>query len=291
MRDNQLWPALDYFGVDELMTGNPLFGVRWGSLSHPTACHQHAGYAFYHCISGAGELILDGQPYTVQGGDVVVFDGTMPHTFRYFQWTARQIIHFRPEWLPLSASEEIAGLLRILNQRGLVAFHVNTSASCELEELGQKIIREQLSQRYGYVAYCAAMLEQTLILLAREMKEAEQPNSRGKLRHPIVVQVQEYIDDHFATDLNISQISETFHVNRSYLSTLFKRNTGMTLIDYIHHKRVAVAAELLADTSDPVWKIAQEVGFADVTYFARIFRRHTGTLPHVARAGGPEPSA
>ncbi len=134
------------------------------------------------------------------------------------------------------------------------------------------------------------MLEQVLIILLREMKGVGQPQAVANLRHPTVVRAQDYIDKHFGHDLNVGELSERFHVNRSYLSTLFKRSTGMTLTDYIHHKRVAAARELLVETSDPVWKIAQQVGFADVTYIARIFRRYTGTLPHAVRSSSSRSS-
>ena len=69
------------------------------------------------------------------------------------------------------------------------------------------------------------------------------------------------------------------YISPSYLSNLFKRETGTTLIDYINTQRTQRAAHLLVDTKQSVAAIAAQVGILDVNYFARLFKKSLGQTP------------
>lgn len=71
-------------------------------------------------------------------------------------------------------------------------------------------------------------------------------------------------------DLSLKAQARFLNVNASYLSTLFKKETGMTLTDYVNKKRVENAVFLLNSTSMQIQNIAQYCGIADVNYFTKI---------------------
>jgi len=68
-------------------------------------------------------------------------------------------------------------------------------------------------------------------------------------------------------------------VHPTYLSNLFKKQTGITLIDYINHYRVEKAKELLSDPLNKIYWITEQVGFVNQRYFSQVFKRITGLTP------------
>jgi len=87
------------------------------------------------------------------------------------------------------------------------------------------------------------------------------------------------IDYDLTADLSLHTQAELLNVNSSYLSTLFKKETGVTLTEYVNKKRVEHAAYLLVNTNSQVQIIAQQCGIADVNYFTKTFKRYMGKTP------------
>ncbi len=95
----------------------------------------------------------------------------------------------------------------------------------------------------------------------------------------LVQKVITIIDSDLTADLSLHRQAEMLNVNASYLSTLFKKETGMTLTEYVAKKRVDHAAFLLASTNMQIQNIAQHCGIFDVNYFTKIFKKIKGKTP------------
>lgn len=100
-----------------------------------------------------------------------------------------------------------------------------------------------------------------------------------KTANPLVENIKNYILSNIEFGINISYISKIFHYNEMYLGRLFKKETGMSIGDYITLRRLALAKELLSATDDKIISISSGVGFNNVTYFNRVFKKHTGLTP------------
>ncbi|MEE1280071.1 MAG: AraC family transcriptional regulator [Oscillospiraceae bacterium] len=87
------------------------------------------------------------------------------------------------------------------------------------------------------------------------------------------------IDSDLTSDLSLSALARAQGVSASYLSALFRRETGQTLTDYVNSKRVKLAMQLLKTTSLQVQTIAQHCGIFDIHYFSRIFKKYAGKSP------------
>lgn len=96
---------------------------------------------------------------------------------------------------------------------------------------------------------------------------------------PPVQKAITYIDTDLTGSLSLSTISRALNISSSYLSTLFKKETGQTLTDYISHRRVNYAKHLLETTRLQVQTVAQHCGIVDVQYFSKVFKRITGMTP------------
>lgn len=87
------------------------------------------------------------------------------------------------------------------------------------------------------------------------------------------------IDASLTGDLSLKRFASELFLNTSYLSTLFKKEVGMTLTDYVNANRIEYAKKLLRSTLLPVQDVAAACGIPDVHYFTRLFRRITDMTP------------
>ena len=87
------------------------------------------------------------------------------------------------------------------------------------------------------------------------------------------------IDSQLTEELCLSRISAVLEVNSSYLSTLFKKETGSTITAYITKRRMEQAKNLLRNTGMQVQNVAIYCGIPDANYFSKLFRKETGFSP------------
>ena len=92
------------------------------------------------------------------------------------------------------------------------------------------------------------------------------------------------VDTELSGDLSLSAHAESIGVNASYLSSLFKKETGQTLTEYVTRRRIDFAIFLLNTTDMQIQTIAQHCGIPDVNYFTRSFRKVAGLTPTEYRA-------
>jgi two-component system, response regulator YesN len=91
--------------------------------------------------------------------------------------------------------------------------------------------------------------------------------------------ISNYINEHFEEDLSPQFLANLFHINITYLSQLFKRETGITYTEYLAKLRIKRACKLLSTTDMKVGDIAEQVGFHDYFYFTRVFKKFMSISP------------
>lgn len=95
----------------------------------------------------------------------------------------------------------------------------------------------------------------------------------------VAVQVITYIQEYYAEPITLDSLAEVFNFSAYHLSSLFKEYTGMSPIDYLIRFRLELATELLMTTDASVGEISASVGYKDVYYFSRIFKKRKGESP------------
>ncbi|MFC3787224.1 response regulator [Paenibacillus sp. GCM10012307] len=114
-------------------------------------------------------------------------------------------------------------------------------------------------------------------LYAHAIKEAAQHRrSRGSLS---IAEIQAYIDKHFGEPISLETIAHRFFVSKEHLSRLFKASTGENLTDYLQRQRMERAKELIAVHGYSIKHVAELTGYADLTYFYRVFKKYFGITP------------
>ncbi|NMB24485.1 MAG: response regulator [Firmicutes bacterium] len=98
--------------------------------------------------------------------------------------------------------------------------------------------------------------------------------------------VRAYVDGHFEQPISLSIIAEQFLVSKEHLSRTFKADIGENMSDYIIRKRMEKAQDLLLQGQHEIKHVAEMVGYDDVSYFYRVFKRYFGITPGQMRATG-----
>ena len=103
---------------------------------------------------------------------------------------------------------------------------------------------------------------------------------QDKDENRIVQLTRQYIQENYREiTLSVSVIADELNISAAYLSTLFKKETGQTLIKYISWYRIEKAKELLKTTTMKVGDIAEKVGYVNASYFISLFRNNVGCSP------------
>lgn len=103
-------------------------------------------------------------------------------------------------------------------------------------------------------------------------------------RGQLVEEIKEYIRAHYCeSDMGLSRVGGEFRVSESYLSTVFKEQSGGNFADYLETLRIEKACELLQDKELTVNDVAETVGYNSVQSFRRAFKRVKGVSPKELR--------
>ena len=93
-----------------------------------------------------------------------------------------------------------------------------------------------------------------------------------------------YIQQNLHEDLQIKSICETFNISRGTLYNIARKNFGCGITEYVALCRLSAAKKLLSGTDLRISEVAESIGFTDVNYFIRFFKKHTGLTPKKYRS-------
>ena len=141
-----------------------------------------------------------------------------------------------------------------------------------IDEMSSQFARriEQLTSEKGVIPLSREMVRKYCLLVT---------NHSMKDYSLLVRKVLTRIDMDLTADLSLKARAAELGVNASYLSTLFKKETGKTLTEYVNGKRIEQAVFLLNSTRLQIQTIAQRCGIPDVNYFTRLFKAAVGKTP------------
>ncbi|WP_138416596.1 AraC family transcriptional regulator [Aquibacillus sediminis] len=96
---------------------------------------------------------------------------------------------------------------------------------------------------------------------------------------PIIRKVINYIQIHLSDELTLEQLAEYANVSTSHLSRLFNKEVHESIPNYINRLRAIKAAELLQFSQQPIQEVGEYVGFYDINYFTKIFKKYYHVPP------------
>lgn len=107
-----------------------------------------------------------------------------------------------------------------------------------------------------------------------------------QMRHREIETVKKYIYEHFDEELGVEQLADMVYLAPSYLSSVFKKETGQNLSKFIKQYRMEKAKDMLENTNMKIVSISEAVGYQNVSYFCQSFRECYGVSPQKFRVNG-----
>ena len=129
----------------------------------------------------------------------------------------------------------------------------------------------------------------TDLLLA--LAEAQEAPCEEKSEPVLVRRAQQFVTDHIAKNLTVTELAQMLQVSREHLTRTFKEETALTPHDYILRQKLLLACQLLKETSLSNKQIGVKIGYAEPSHFARTFRRVMRMTPSRFRGVGTIPMA
>ena len=128
---------------------------------------------------------------------------------------------------------------------------------------------------------CTSINEVDLIVyrMTTNLAERVAAISTTSSGNPIVDSAIRYIDEHVCSKISIDDLAEYAHANRSYLSGKFKKETGLSIMEYINKKKIEEAERLLRFSGKSLIAIASYLSFSSQSHFQNTFKKVTGKTP------------
>lgn len=164
--------------------------------------------------------------------------------------------------------------------RKALRFGVVEYISKPLDELEFQTLLERTCAKvadrkeYEKVKVQMEKMEDSRIMLFQEYLRGEQNVQKSHVSRAV-----QFIEKRFADDIGVQDISKELLMSESYLSRLFKDETGYTIGDYLLNYRIKQACLLLGDSSAKIYEVANQVGFRDQRYFSVLFKKIVGLTP------------
>ena len=96
---------------------------------------------------------------------------------------------------------------------------------------------------------------------------------------PLIKRAVSYINLNLDSYLTVSDIAYNLCITPNYLSRLFRKENGISVIEYINQKRIEEAIQLMKKTDMQIQMIAEKVGINDLSYFSKLFKKQLGKSP------------
>jgi AraC-like DNA-binding protein/mannose-6-phosphate isomerase-like protein (cupin superfamily) len=240
------------------------YGGDWHSVPHT---HNHMELFFI--IGGKGQFLIEDQLHPVDVNNLVIINPNVVHTEVSLNAQPLEYIVLGIEGIQLATSNTSNGQFSILDHY----------ESVEISGCLRNILREMEQKNTGYEDVCQAYMEILIIRLMRSTALAVPSESQVISVNRQCAAVRRYIDLHFKEALTLEQLAEEGHMNKFYLSHAFKREYGVSPINYMISRRIEESKYLLAETDLALSQIAQLLGFSSLSYFSQVFHRTQGTSP------------
>lgn len=240
--------------------------------------HWHNEHEIIHLLSGTLHVTLDDRAFDMAAGDVLyiptgAMHGGTPKNCTY------ECVVFDMRLL-LKCNDHCKMLVGDVINRTV---HVNP-----FFPEGHKVIRHTIPPMFEALrSKCPGAELITLGCLFQFLGEVykhdaytrEEENEPDGRRIVQLRDVFETIESEYASDLTLAKLAAKVHMTPKYFCRIFKEATHWTPMSYLNYYRIEMACCAMAATDRTVTEIAQDVGFADINYFIRAFKKHKGVTP------------
>ena len=142
---------------------------------------------------------------------------------------------------------------------------------------GMKAVFADMNQEMDSVTSAESLLK-IVLKTAKGCLERIEESRRNRSIRPVRT-LKEYIEANYQDEISLNRLADLVNLNASYVSSMFKKETGKTYSEYLTDVRIRKAKDLLVETGDSIGMIAEKTGYHDARYFSKQFSRIVGLKP------------
>ncbi len=251
--------------------------------------HQHQFIEIEYIITSGGTHVINGERYNIRQGDLLFIPRGITHSIfpNNDDINSHLMVYniiFGPDILEKYRTiPEIESIYSNICTQFDYSKRINSGFLAENyiyhlpEQVAIKALVESMCFEYNskYSSY-KDILELQLIQLLIFLQRDNVKTKRTSTVDNIIENSVHYIKENCHQPLKVDELSSRVFLSKNYFSSIFKKRTGSTVVDYIQQARVEKACELLTTTNLPINRVIEQVGYTDYRFFNTVFKRTTG---------------
>lgn len=249
--------------------------------------HWHDEMEIIYIKKGHGYVTVDFHQYRVSGGTIVLILPGQLHSIGQFMdlpMEYENIIFNVGMLLPRIEDSSSTGFLRpFLNGQitvpsvySVVSKHHDALSSCL--DACDEICK---TKPEGYDLFIKGKLFEFFYILSNRCRNEKNPRTIKSLDKIKII--LKFVEHSYMHKITVAEAAERIDFSESHFMRYFKENMGISFVEYLRDYRLTMAARLLLVSEDTILNIAEEVGFENLSYFNRAFKKKYGVTPREYR--------
>lgn len=262
------FPDYDAY-IRSLVCEQPMLHQRGG------IAHWHNDVEFLVTVSGTAEHSVNGEILTLHPGETIFVNSRQMHYARPVGEELSEILCVRlnPKMLCMSPFFDSRYVLPVTQNRAMPYLILREDAGWQKEIIRCLNEMHRRSQSPAVHLEIHGLFCSVWSLIYKNMPESTLGGLSAAGDLTVIEAMIEFVEQHYAEKITLSQIAASGHVCESKCCRLFSRYVHKTPNLYLTHYRLGKATELLTGTDRSVTEIALSCGFSGASYFAETFRR------------------
>ncbi|MGL4343977.1 MAG: AraC family transcriptional regulator [Cellulosilyticaceae bacterium] len=254
-----------------------IHGVTDKDHLYTCSYHSHDFLELSIVTDGEIDYLINDKHYHLTKGDVLVSNPGTLHQALITPDTTCEEIHIGITNLHIDSSCQM-DTIQAPNLEPIVhiaRFYKEFLECCHL------IKKEQRLRSLGHTFTLKALVMQLIILLYREMRSASESDTpfASDDKQVVIQNMIDYMTHHYMEDITLDTLSKMMFISPTYISKIFKEETGTSPINYLIQIRLEKALELLEKENIPISTVSKMVGYQDAYYFSKLFKKNYGFPP------------
>lgn len=253
--------------------------ISYGTQEDEFCLHNHAMYELEYYLSGDVVYMVDGVRYQMEPGSLLLIAPTVPHKLFINSDTSfeRHILYISYAGNQSTIAALAKECLPTLGDQRMGSVFYSPEAVADiklsLEEIGWCAASDD-----RHLHELAPIFTQSVLAKLKIMARTQKPTLYSVGEEHTMDTVKEYLIRNLAMDITLQEVADRFKLSKDYCNRLFRKNTGMSIMQFVKYNRVLYARQMLAD-GVVASEAAERVGYKDYSSFYRAYRAITGRMP------------
>ena len=256
------------------------FISRAYSQKHAHMLHKHKGILeLLYIAGGEGRYIVGNRGYAVKEGDLVICNAATIHGEAPFQEHTIEtyciaLANYDNGALPL-------GCLIDKARKPVISLESFAAMAAQMMPSIYNLFTKDVQDK----VICRQLAISLLMIVEKLLQEHDSQNKFiiEQKNENIVRELTEYLDANYTENITLEKLSRVMHISVSHTSHLLKRETGLSPMQYVIHRRIGEAQSLLAETQLPIKQIEEQLGFGSSCHLSAMFKKYVGLSPRAYR--------